>query len=201
MNRKKFIATSALAAISVSIFGQVNQDESGVFSGDCVTTNDILGPFYLPDSPKRKDLTYKDLKGTVILLEGQVYQDDCSTPIDGAMIEIWHANNQGRYDNKSKDFNQRAKWFSEKDGSYDFKTIFPGKYMNGSQFRPAHIHYRVTAKGYEELISQIYFSGDEHNPTDPWASQTKAESRILPLIPIDNRGNIGVKFDIYLKKK
>lgn len=200
MNRKKFLLNSSLAAFSVSIFGKV-QPKDNDFVGDCETTNDILGPFYRPEVPVRKDLTSKDLKGTVIELKGQVFGSDCVTPLSNAKVEIWHCNTEGDYDNDSEGFHQRGKWYSDKEGHYSFKTILPGKYLNGGKFRPAHIHFRVTAKGSQELISQIYFHGDPHITNDPWASKKKAVHRILPISLEDTKGNLVVIFDIFLKDK
>lgn len=201
MDRRKFLATTGLAAISVSVFGSVVKTSSGAFKSDCETTDDILGPYYRPDAPIRNDLTYEGLKGSVILLQGKVYSEDCVTPVSNALVEIWHADTSGKYDNSSKKMQQRARLYTAEDGSYTFKTILPGKYMNGSQYRPSHIHYRISEDDHQELISQIYFQGDQHNAIDPWASQKKAESRILPLMPINNTGGIGVEFNIYLGKK
>lgn len=201
MDRKKFILSSTLAAFSLSAFGSVVEDSEGNFSGDCETTNDILGPFYRADSPLRSDLVTQGLEGTVIQLKGKVFKDDCITPIKDALVEIWHANSKGEYDNDSDEFNQRASWKTNEKGEYSFKTIIPGKYLNGALYRPSHIHYRITEKNSKELVSQIYFTGDPHINKDPWASQSKAKHRILNIIPEDLNGNLTINFDIYLKEK
>ena len=88
MDRKKFIITSSLAVFGLSTFGKVIRKDDQTFEGDCVTTNDILGPFYRPDSPRRSDLTYAGLEGIPINIMGQVFSSDCITPISEAMIEI-----------------------------------------------------------------------------------------------------------------
>ncbi len=198
MNRKEFLIAGSLSAFSVSIFGNV-KPKGNDFEGDCETTNDILGPFYRPDVPVRNDLTAKDLKGTVVELKGKVFRGDCTTPIENAMVEIWHCNTDGEYDNESKHFHLRGKWLTDEKGNYSFKTILPGKYLNGSQYRPAHIHFRVTAEGSRELISQLYFQGDPHITNDPWASKKEAERRILPIALEDIHGNLSVVFDISLR--
>lgn len=197
MNRKEFLVASSLTAFSVSIFGQV-RPLGDDFEGDCETTNDILGPFYRPNVPVRNDLTSKDLKGTVVELKGKVFGSDCVTPTGNAMVEIWHCDTEGEYDNHSKDFQLRGKWFSDAKGDYSFKTILPGKYLNGALYRPAHIHFRVTVEGSRELISQIYFKGDPHIIEDPWASKKEAIHRILPITLEDIYGNLTVVFNIYL---
>ena len=199
MDRKKFIITSSLAVFGLSTFGKVIRKDDQTFEGDCVTTNDILGPFYRPDSPRRSDLTYAGLEGIPINIMGQVFSSDCITPISEAMIEIWHCNTAGEYDNSSEDFLQRGHLVTDSKGVYSFRTIIPGKYLNGALYRPAHIHYRVTADEHQELISQMYFKGDPNIEEDPWASQPKAEHRILPFIPSGVNGELTVNFDLYLR--
>ena len=117
-----------------------------------------------------------------------------------ALVEIWHCNTKGEYDNDTNNFHQRAKWFTNENGEYEFTTILPGKYLNGRLYRPAHIHFRVSEEKSKELISQIYFKGDPHITEDPWASQEKAELRVLPISLEDTNGNLAVNFDIYLGK-
>ncbi len=201
MDRKNFLVTSALTAVGLSTFGSVIKDSTGAFTGDCDTTNDILGPFYRPNAPLRSNMTQKGLKGTRIKLKGKVYGADCKTPLENAMVEIWHCNRKGAYDNDSEDFNQRARLMTNKEGEYSFFTIFPGKYLNGALYRPAHIHIRVTEKNSKELISQVYFQGDPHIEKDPWASKKKAKLRILQITPEDVKGNLVLNFDVYLGDK
>ena len=171
------------------------------FKGDCETTNDILGPFYRPNAPIRSDLTYATLKGTRIVLKSKVYKSDCGTALKGALVEIWHCNAEGEYDNDSDEFRQRAALKTNDQGEYSFTTIIPGKYLNGKLYRPSHIHYRITEANSKELISQVYFKGDPHITNDPWASQTKAKHRILEISPVDTKGNLAIEFNIYMQEK
>ncbi len=201
MNRKDFIVKSSLAAFALSACGTIQKKpESNVFEGDCETTNDILGPFYRENAPKRQDLTYRDLEGSRVFIKGRVLGPDCETELAAAKVEIWHCDTEGNYDNDSEKYLHRAQWETNGKGEYSFKTILPGKYLNGRLYRPAHIHYRVTAPGYKELISQLYFEGDPHITEDPWASDSKAVNRILPIVLEDTKGNLAVNFDIYLAK-
>jgi len=199
MDRKKFILNSTFAAFAMTTFGQVVSKKDGTFKGNCETTNDILGPFYRENAPIRSDLTFEGLKGSRIKVKGTVYQGDCTTPIPNALVEIWHCDTTGSYDNDSDEYRHRATWKTNAKGEYSFSTIIPGKYLNGALYRPSHIHFRVTAEGSEELISQIYFKGDPHITDDPWASKEKAENRILEIIPEDVASNLSILFDINLK--
>ncbi|HSI90395.1 MAG TPA: hypothetical protein VK927_04720, partial [Adhaeribacter sp.] len=110
MDRKNFLISSALTVFSLSAFGSVTRKIDGAFGGDCETTNDILGPFYRPGAPLRPDLTFGGLKGNRILVSGKVLRADCATPIKNALVEIWHCDTEGEYDNTSKDFRLRAAW-------------------------------------------------------------------------------------------
>lgn len=193
--------TTGLAAFSITACGSVLKKENNSFEGDCETTNDILGPFYRDKAPKRSDLTFSGLEGTRIKLTGSVFTSDCTTPLENAMVEIWHCNSKGEYDNDSDKYLHRALWHTNEKGEYSFQTILPGKYLNGKLFRPSHIHYRVTADNHKELVSQIYFKGDPHITEDPWASQDKADLRILEIAPVDTQGNLELKFDIYLSNQ
>lgn len=177
------------------------QAADGTFGGDCDTTNDILGPFYRPDAPLRSDLTYEGLTGSRITVKGKVFKPDCVTPLSNAQVEIWHCDTEGNYDNDTSAYRQRARWLTNAQGEFSFKTILPGKYLNGELYRPSHIHFRVTEAGSKELVSQIYFKGDPHITKDPWASQQKAKERILEIMPEDTHGNLAIRFDIYMRNK
>tara|TARA_B100000809_G_scaffold253431_1_gene289432 strand:+ start:519 stop:1130 length:612 start_codon:yes stop_codon:yes gene_type:complete len=203
MNRKKFIMGSILTAFSISAFGSVIKNNDGLFkiNEDCETTNDILGPFYRKNAPTRSNLIHKDLKGSKVALKGKIYGSDCGTVLKNTLIEIWHCNTDGKYDNDTDQFLHRGKQLSDENGDYKFDTILPGKYLNGKLFRPSHIHFRVTHKKTKELVSQIYFKGDPHITKDNWASDNRAEHRILPIILEDINGNLVINFDIYLKDK
>lgn len=198
MDRRKFIINSSITAVSLATTGFIIQKKNGSYIGDCETTNDILGPKYRANAPIRSDLTFKGMKGTRLNIKGKVYSGDCSTILQQAVIEFWHCDNKGTYDDITDKYLYRAKWVTGSAGDYAFQTIVPGAYLNGSQFRPAHFHFRVTARDHKELISQVYFKGDPYILADPWASQTKARERILETIPKSGNEEAHVVFNIYL---
>ena len=168
-----------------------------VGGGDCIlTSDDILGPYYLAASPVTTQVASPDEPGTRLFISGTVYSNDCMTPIEGAKIEVWQANAAAQYDT-SQNFELRATMYSDADGHYAYETIMPGAYLNGNQYRPKHIHYRVSREGFPELITQLYFEGDPYIPADPWASQADAAMRIIPLNEIATDQLEGV-FDIVM---
>jgi len=159
-------------------------------SQDCgPTTTDPLGPFYVENPPERMILAAADEPGDRLFISGRVLANDCTTPIGGAIVDVWHADDEGCYSilqncrPTSYPFNLRGYMLTNSAGEYAFETVRPGWYLNGAQYRPSHIHYRVVfpEQGIT-LISQLYFEGDPYIPGDPWASDPAAIERIIPLV-------------------
>lgn len=171
---------------------------------DCDTTTDIEGPFYIANSPNISILNPPETLSNLLFMTGTVYANDCITPIPNAVIDVWHAN-EGQYDETTdsylnsqyEDSFYRAKIYTDENGNYAYQTILPGKYLNGSYYRPSHIHYKSSYLNQNEITTQLYFSGDTSIPIDPWASSDSAEDRIIPLI-IDENNNFNGVFDIGL---
>jgi len=159
----------------------------------CVTTPDIEGPFYIPNSPISAQLAPAGAPGTTLFMTGTVYANDCITPVKNALVDVWQANDGGGYENT----NYRARIYTDEGGNYAYQSVLPGKYLNGAQFRPRHIHYKVSGQGSPVITTQIYFEGDTSIPIDPWASVPEAADRIVPLTD-DGNGNWQAVADIVL---
>ena len=196
ITRSAFIRQGSVFAVSVALLGCRHPVMSG-HTSECQTSADALGPFYRAGAPFRADMRVAEDLGALLNVEGIVYSDDCVTPLSGALVEVWQADGAGVYDNGSADFRYRASLNSGENGAYAFSTNLPGKYLNGDQFRPSHIHFRVTAEGHQSLVSQVYFENDTDIASDPSASSPEAEARILPITELAN-GELQVNFDIYL---
>ena len=196
ITRGDFIVKGSVFAVSVAMLGCRHPVVSG-HTPDCQTSADILGPFYRADAPARSDMRMSGDLGAALIVEGAVYSEDCVTALSGALIEVWQADGTGTYDTDSTDFHYRASLTAGDDGGYAFNTNLPGKYLNGDQFRPSHIHFRVSADGHQTLVSQVYFENDTDIAADPWASSPEAESRILTVTDLES-GEKQVNFDIYL---
>ena len=128
------------------------------------------GPFYRQNPPllSNDQLAKSSEAGERMIITGRVTNLDCTEFIADAVIDIWHADDSGAYDNSG--YNLRGKVKSNSQGYYLFETIKPGKYLNGSKFRPSHIHFKITAPGKSVLTTQLYFDGDSSIPNDAAAS-------------------------------
>lgn len=159
------------------------------------------GPFYpVRDQPEKdNDLTRVKGRpgradGQVIYIVGQVRDAHCC-PIEGALVEIWQASANGRY-NHPGDRNNRAPldpnfqyWgydTTDKEGRYSFKTVKPGSYPAGLFWiRPSHVHFKVYQRGSPVLTTQMYFAGDPYLEKD----------RIFRAIPASERPRVIVEME------
>ena len=65
---------------------------------DCTTTYpDILGPYWAVNHPQRTVLANSEEPGIRIFISGVVTANDCETPIQNALVDVWHANDEGCY--------------------------------------------------------------------------------------------------------
>lgn len=127
--------------------------------GDEPTEEQIEGPFFKPRSPERSDLVESGTRGRLFELEGQVLTRLCR-PVPGALLDMWHANENGDYDDKG--FIYRGHVFADADGRYRFRTIVPAPYPG----RTRHYHLKVQAPGRPILTTQLYFPGERLNIYD-----------------------------------
>ncbi len=101
--------------------------------------------------------------GEPIQIQGQVLTTD-GTPVDGARVEIWHTDINGRYDHPNdSSADQRVEGFqyfgaatTDADGYYAFLTLKPLAYEG----RPTHIHVKVFVGDLEVLTTQFYFADE-----------------------------------------
>lgn len=202
LDRRRFIKSGSLITLASLVlpqhlFGKTAALPAALAGGGCEpTSDDIMGPFYLAGSPVTTLVAQPNEPGDRLYISGTVLSTDCVTPVPGVAIEVWQANAAAVYDT-SPAFNLRATFYSDANGQYAFETIMPGPYLNGAQYRPRHIHFRVNKPGFPQLITQLYFEGDPYIPADPWASQADAGLRIIPLVSLGGGEQEGV-FDIVL---
>jgi len=126
---------------------------------DEVTPDQAEGPFYTPDSPERALLREEGMRGAYLTVAGFVV-DTGGRTIPEALVDIWHADDAGVYDNEG--YRLRGHQFTDAEGRYVFHTIVPGLYPG----RTRHIHVKVQAPDGEILTTQLYFPGEEANSED-----------------------------------
>lgn len=146
----------------------------------------IEGPYYVAGAPwleRPYVLPQRDDEaGDVLILSGTVRSADGS-PVPGAVLDLWHADADCLYSNVHDGppaFNLRGRMTADGDGEFEVRTIVPPSYhlprggpveelLNAAgwhDWRPGHLHFMVSAEGYESLTTQLYFEGDRYLDSD-----------------------------------
>ena len=141
----------------------------------CIETHDqIEGPYYRAGAPARWDLVDPSIHGTILEIDGRVTGHACGVGQRDVELDFWQANAEGRYDNDGSfgsvapRFMLRGRVRTDAAGRYHVRTVVPGRYLNGAQYRPAHVHVKLRGNGFRPLTTQLYFPGDPYNDIDPF---------------------------------
>ena len=172
------------AGLGLEHFLDLRADEAdakaGIHGG---TPRTIEGPLYVAGAPesvgfaRMDDGSESDTLDT-LYIEG-VVKDTEGNVIEGAKVEIWHANGLGTYsffDKRQSEFNLRRTIIADKAGHYLAQTTMPVGYgcppdgttqallnkLGRHGNRPSHVHYFVSAPGYRKLTTQFNIEGDQY---------------------------------------
>lgn len=150
------------------------------------TPNTLPGPFYRADAPARRDgeTISLDGRGTSLCFEAHVTDLD-GDPVARAQVEIWQANDLGLYENQDPDrqpeFNLRGNFMTDAAGRVTIRTVRPAGYLVPADGpvgllarrlglglrRPAHLHFRITAQGFQTLTTHVFDASDPDIARDP----------------------------------
>lgn len=179
-NRQEFVLLSDTLGVSILVDAINHRADAGM------TETTVLGPFHTPHA---KPMTHgaqiasaEELaKGTPTVVRGQVTDPD-GKPVAGAKVDVWQASSEGLYDVQMGhgEADLRGIFETDADGKFWFRSIKPvaypipydgpvGKMLVATgrhPYRPAHIHYMISAPGYETLITHVFVSGDEYLDSD-----------------------------------
>jgi protocatechuate 3,4-dioxygenase beta subunit len=161
---------------------------SACHDGDEPTIPETEGPFFKPRSPQRSDLLEGGITGRPVELSGQVLTRSCQ-PVAGALVDLWHANDRGEYDNNG--FRLRGHLFTDTEGRYSFRTIMPGLYTG----RTRHYHVKVQAPRLAVLTTQFYFPNEKQNRADPLFRR----QLLMQVTPTEAQGALLARFDVVLE--
>jgi len=211
--RQEFMVFAAAFGLEtvVNILEDMRTKERG-------TATSIFGPFYVVDSPLMK-LGDSLAKNPTVGLYGTV-TDVSGKPIPNAQVEIWQTDESGMYDVQHDGefhFDLRGRFITDAQGKYYLKTIAPLGYsipqdgviwdlvrhkQHREGWRPAHIHFRVTAPGYMDVITALYLTKDGHIEDD--AAFGVMASLVRELVQNDPKSPIpglpALNFDVKMRK-
>jgi hydroxyquinol 1,2-dioxygenase len=169
--RQEFVLFSDVLGVSMQTIAINNQACKGA------TEATVFGPFFIADAPEIPiggDIA-GGAAGQPCWVEGTV-TDTEGSPVAGARIEVWEADEDGFYDVQYTDQRVagRAHLFADEDGRYSFWGLTPTAYpiphdgpvgkmlesVGRSPVRASHLHFMVTAEGRRTLVTHIFVEGD-----------------------------------------
>jgi hydroxyquinol 1,2-dioxygenase len=138
----------------------------------------VVGPFFVEGSPEVAiggDVA-GGAAGEPCWVEGTVTDTD-GEPLAGALIEVWEADADGRYDVQYDDERTaaRAHLHADEQGHYAFWAVTPTPYpiphdgpvgqlleaVGRSPMRASHLHFLVRHPGRRTLVTHVFVEGDE----------------------------------------
>jgi len=175
----------------------------------------LVGPFYRANAPLRtrgESIASDDTEGDRVRISGRVYDLTTNMPVAGAMLDVWQAATNGLYENQDEnqpDYNLRGRFQANEAGSFELVALLPTPYpvptdgpvgelmklAKHQPYRPAHIHFIVSAPNYETLITQVFRKGDDIIDADPVFT---ADQTMIGEFRKDN-GGYRLDYDFQLK--
>lgn len=177
--RQEFILLSDVLGVSMLVDAIDNRKPSGA------SESTVLGPFHVADAPQLPmgANICLDAKGEDMVVSGRIL-DLQGKPVEGAVLDVWQANDEGFYDVQQKglqpDFNLRGVFRTGADGRYWFRAVKPRYYpipddgpvgqllgsLGRHPYRPAHLHYIIKADGFQTLTTHIFDPDDQYIESD-----------------------------------
>jgi hydroxyquinol 1,2-dioxygenase len=172
--RQELVLLSDVLGISMAVVAASHAARDGA------TESTVLGPFFVEDAPEVENGA--DLgagaPGRPCLMRGRVL-DTSGAPIAGARVDVWQADEAGLYDVQYADLEAprgRGRLRAGDDGRFWFWSVLPVAYpiptdgpagdvlraARREPMRPAHVHFRVAAAGFETLTTHLFVAGDPH---------------------------------------
>ena len=179
-SRQEFILLSDILGVSMLVDAVAHQS-----ADEGVTDSTVLGPFYA--GPQREldqgeSILLREEDGEPLVMRGRVAGPG-GEPVVGAKVEVWQTAPNQLYD--VQDENQphghlRATFHTDEHGRYEFRTILPVSYpipddgpagqllraLGRHPFRPAHVHFMISAPSYRQLVTHLFLKGDEYLESD-----------------------------------
>jgi len=174
------------------------------------TPSQTIGPFFRPSliDEAGANLVRKETRGDRVSIEGRVIDGD-GAPVTDAMLEIWQANAEGKYDHPDDDqeklidpaFHGYGRTCTDARGAFSFHTIKPGPVLGiDGKLQAPHINVSIFARGLlKRLVTRIYFPDETLNATDAVLNSAPGQRRSTMIAAWTDATHRAVRFDIILQ--
>lgn len=148
------------------------------------TETTVFGPFYQPNVPEVENGTdiAQGVTGQPTYFSGRICDTE-GKPLGGALIDTWAVDGEGWYDVQLPELTEmqvRARLRTDREGRFAFWTVKPVSYpvpsdgpvgsmlraMGRHPYRPAHIHFKISAPGFRPVITHVFVAGDPYLDSD-----------------------------------
>jgi protocatechuate 3,4-dioxygenase beta subunit len=177
--RQEFILLSDTLGVSMLVDAINHRHPEGA------TQSTVFGPFHregAPALPAGANIAAATAGGEPTFVSGRV-TDTTGRPLTGALLDVWQAAPNGLYDSQDPQqngLNLRGKFHTDGEGRYSFQTVKPVNYPIPSDgpvgrmlracgrhpYRPAHIHFIVSAAGHRPVTTHVFVEGDPYLDSD-----------------------------------
>jgi hydroxyquinol 1,2-dioxygenase len=177
--RQEFILLSDTLGLSAIVDMMSNPD-----GASASTESSLLGPFFrtgAPEFPTDADIS-NGAPGEKLVMRGRV-SDRAGKPIAAASVDTWQASSEGMYDLQQPNPDEmdfRGRFRTGNDGRFQFRSVKPSSYpvpddgpvgkmllaLGRHPYRPAHLHFMISAPGFNTLTTALYIAGDPYLDSD-----------------------------------
>jgi catechol 1,2-dioxygenase len=209
-SRQEFILLSDILGVSMLV------DAIAHHSGQGITDSTVLGPFYAGeqrDLDKGDTILLREENGDPLVMKGRV-ADASGQPIAGAKVEVWQTATNQLYDVQDEDQPRghlRATFRTDRRGEYEFSSVLPVSYpipddgpagqllrsLGRHPFRPAHVHFMISAPGYRKLVTHLFLEGDKYLDSDAVFGVKPS----LIVRPVEQNDTLTITYDFGLARK
>jgi len=174
------------------------------------TPSQTAGPFFhlgLTTTRSVAEIADAKAQGEHLTLICRVFDGE-GNALNDAMIEIWQADAEGRYNHPDDPQNKLCdphcagfgRMATDENGVCVFETIKPGRVLaNDGGLQAPHLNLSVFARGVlKRLATRLYFSGDPSNPGDPVLSLVPPNRRETLMAHPDPARPGAWRFDVHL---
>jgi protocatechuate 3,4-dioxygenase beta subunit len=209
-SRQELILLSDILGVSMLV------DAVDNVAGPGITDSTVLGPFYAGEQrelAQGDSILLREEEGEQLVMTGRVSGPE-GQPVANALIEVWQTAPNQLYDVQDKDQPEghlRASFRTDAAGRYRFQTILPVSYpipddgpagqllaaLGRHPFRPAHVHFMISAPGYRTLVTHLFFEGDQYLESDA----VFGVKHSLVVRPELNNGTSTVAYDFGLARE
>jgi hydroxyquinol 1,2-dioxygenase len=176
--RQEFVLLSDVLGLSMLVVGLNDGRAPGA------TESTVFGPFFVEGAPRfaNGDDIAVGAPGEPCFIECRVLTVE-GEPVAGARVDVWQADEDGFYDVQYAELDEprgRGYFETADDGRFWFWSVKPEAYPipadgpvgqllaagGRGPMRPAHVHFRVTAEGFQTLTTHVFVEGDAYLDSD-----------------------------------